>query len=325
MLACAGIRSPMTLSTAGAMPSITRPGRIPAKTHRMMRIAIAPRDQRSTSHGPFSGQRREADRGRRCRRPARSRRPRALPTVRAARRSPARGASVPIAAAAGSIGSPERRATPMRNRSTGAARKWPHRRPETAMLVTGIRWMRPPRRSMSRSPVAVSTAPAPKNRTLLNSAWLKTWKSAAVRARARRCGKAVGLESERQAETDENEADVLDGAVGEDPLEVTLHQRVENAEHGGSAADRQDRDAPPPGRRAEEVENDPHEAIDRDFGHDAAHQRGDMARRRRMRERQPDVQAARARPSIRRRCRASPSTRAADSGARLCTRIAEKA
>ena len=143
---------------------------------------------------------------------------------------------------------------------------------------------------MSRSPVAVSTAPAPKKRTLLNRAWLKTWRSAAVRARARGCRKTVGLESERKAETHEDEADVLDGAAGEDPLEVALHQRVENAEHGGSAADRQDRDAPPPSRRAEEVEDDPHEAVDRDFGHDAAHQRGDMARRRRMRERQPDVQ-----------------------------------
>ena len=42
--------------------------------------------------------------------------------------------------------------------------------------------------------------------------------------------------------------------------------------------------------RAGEFEDDAHEAVDGDFGHHAAHQRGDVARRRRMRERQPDVQ-----------------------------------
>ena len=50
--------------------------------------------------------------------------------------------------------------------------------------VRGMRWIRPPRRSMSRSPVAVSTAPAPKKSRLLNTEWLKTWKSAAVSASA---------------------------------------------------------------------------------------------------------------------------------------------
>jgi hypothetical protein len=35
--------------------------------------------------------------------------------------------------------------------------------------VVGIRWISPPRCSISRSPVAVCTAPAPKNSRLLNS------------------------------------------------------------------------------------------------------------------------------------------------------------
>ena len=47
-----------------------------------------------------------------------------------------------------------------------------------------MRWMRPPSCSMSRSPVAVSTAPAPKNSRLLKSEWLRTWNSAAVSASA---------------------------------------------------------------------------------------------------------------------------------------------
>ena len=54
--------------------------------------------------------------------------------------------------------------------------------------VCGMRWIRPPRRSMSRSPVAVRTAPAPKNSRLLNTEWLKTWNSAAVNASAAAAG-----------------------------------------------------------------------------------------------------------------------------------------
>ena len=53
-----------------------------------------------------------------------------------------------------------------------------------ANAVSGMRWMRPPSFSMSRSPVAVSTAPAPKNSRLLNSEWLRTCNSAAVSASA---------------------------------------------------------------------------------------------------------------------------------------------
>ena len=40
---------------------------------------------------------------------------------------------------------------------------------------------------------------------------------------------------------------------------------------------------------AGEIEHDAHEAVDGDLGHHAAHQRRDMARRRRMGERQPDM------------------------------------
>ena len=52
--------------------------------------------------------------------------------------------------------------------------------------VCGMRWMRPPRCSMSRSPVAVSTAPAPKNSRLLNSEWLNTCSSAGGERERRR-------------------------------------------------------------------------------------------------------------------------------------------
>ncbi len=53
-----------------------------------------------------------------------------------------------------------------------------------ATEVTGMRWMSPPRRSITREPVAVSTAPAPKKSRLFMAAWLNTWNSAAVKASA---------------------------------------------------------------------------------------------------------------------------------------------
>ena len=69
-----------------------------------------------------------------------------------------------------------------------------------------------------------------------------------------------------------------------------LHQGVKHAHDRGDPAERQHHHAPPPGGRADEVERDAHEAVDSDFGHHPAHQRRDVAGRRGMRERQPDVQ-----------------------------------
>ena len=54
--------------------------------------------------------------------------------------------------------------------------------------VCGTRWISPPRCSMSRSPVALSTAPAPKNSRLLKTEWLNTWNSPAVSASAAASG-----------------------------------------------------------------------------------------------------------------------------------------
>ena len=143
---------------------------------------------------------------------------------------------------------------------------------------------------MSRSPVAVSTAPVPKNSRLLNTEWLNTWNSAAVSAERRGRRELVGTEGQRQAEADEDDADVLDRVIGEQALQIVLHQRIQHAEHGGDAADRQHHGAGPPCRRTEQIEHDAHEAVHRDLGHHPAHQRRHMARRGGMRERQPGVQ-----------------------------------
>jgi hypothetical protein len=83
---------------------------------------------------------------------------------------------------------------------------------------------------------------------------------------------AVRREGERQPEADEDDADVLDRVIGEQTLQVVLHQRAQHAQHAGNARQRNDEDAPPPGRRADKIEDDAHEAVDGDLGHHPAHE-----------------------------------------------------
>ena len=65
--------------------------------------------------------------------------------------------------------------------------------------------------------------------------------------RQRRGGRhVVRRKGEREAEADEDDADILDGVVGEQPLEVVLHQGAQHAEHTGDAGNRDHDDAPPP-------------------------------------------------------------------------------
>ena len=88
----------------------------------------------------------------------------------------------------------------------------------TTKLVCGIRWIRPPSLSMSRSPVEVSTAPAPKNSRLLKKRVVERMKQRGGEGERRRQLHAVGLKRQRQAEADEDDADVLDRAVGQQAL-----------------------------------------------------------------------------------------------------------
>ncbi len=107
----------------------------------------------------------------------------------------------------------------------------------------------------------------------------------------RRCQlKAVGLERQREAKAHEDDADVLDRAVGEKAFDVLFHHGVQNSRDGGDAAKEEHDHARRPGRRPQQVEYDADETVDRDLGHDAAHQRRNVAGSRRMRERQPNVQ-----------------------------------
>ena len=83
--------------------------------------------------------------------------------------------------------------------------------------------------------------------------------------------------------------------VGQQALQILLHHGVKDAHDGGDAAEEQHDHAGRPARLSQQIEHDANEAVDRDLGHDAAHQRGHVARRGRMGERQPDMQRHQAR------------------------------
>jgi hypothetical protein len=142
--------------------------------------------------------------------------------------------------------------------------------------------MRPPRPSRSRRPVACRTAPAPR--------MIEDVEECGRHRHRRRGVLGVGAEGQCQAQRHEDHADILDRRIGQYALEVAVEHGVEQAQHRRHCTQNDGRERPSPGGRAEQVEGDAHEAVDRHLGHDAAHQRRDVARRRRMGERQPGVQ-----------------------------------
>jgi hypothetical protein len=78
--------------------------------------------------------------------------------------------------------------------------------------------------------------------------------------------------------------------VGEQALEIVLHQRIQHAHCRGNAADDKHEHAPPPIGRSQQVEHDADETVHRDLCHHAAHQSGNMTGRGRVRERQPSME-----------------------------------
>ena len=84
-------------------------------------------------------------------------------------------------------------------------------------------------------------------------------------------GHSVCLEGERQSQADEDDTDVFDSVIGEQALQIVLHQRIEHAERRSNPPKHQHHHAPPPGRRAKKIEDDADEAVDRDLGHHATH------------------------------------------------------
>ena len=96
-------------------------------------------------------------------------------------------------------------------------------------------------------------------------------------------------EQQRRAEAHQNDADVLDAVVGQQPLEVVLHQRIEDAQQPGNHTDHQHHHAGPHRNGSIEIEEHTRHPVDSGLDEDPRHQRGDVAGRHRMRRGQPDV------------------------------------
>ena len=80
---------------------------------------------------------------------------------------------------------------------------------------------------MSRVPVSWSTMPALMNSAALKVAWLRMWNTAAIAGDAR-----------AEAEQHGHQAEMADGRVGEDRLQVVLEQRDPGADQHGDEAGR---------------------------------------------------------------------------------------
>ena len=98
----------------------------------------------------------------------------------------------------------------------------------------------------------------------------------------------------REPATHQDDPDVLDAVKREQPLEVVLLERVQDADHRRQRSEREHGPAPRcrqrTAARSEQIEREAQHAVDRDLQHDAGHQCRDVARRGRMGVRQPDVE-----------------------------------
>ena len=113
-----------------------------------------------------------------------------------------------------------------------------------AAPVQGIRRSRPPSRSSSSEPVACSNAPAPRKSSALKTAWLTTCRSAAPSANAAQSIGAASAQDEAGAEPEHDDPDVLDRVQREQPFEVVLEERVDDAADSRERADAPARAAP---------------------------------------------------------------------------------
>ena len=212
MPACDTMPAPTSGRTTGCKASIRKPGRTPASRQRPASAAHGGKREAVGFDRASRPPRRAGGREKRCRTGGRNRRRRAPPPAPAWR--PTAGI-ISRSVQAGRDGL-SRIAWKVSHSETkpfsGGRAEMAAQPTRTNRPLKGIRFKSPPSRPMPRSPVAVSTAPAPKNSRLLNREWLSTWSSAAVIASAAAPGKRAGLESQRQAERDEDHADVLDGA-----------------------------------------------------------------------------------------------------------------
>ncbi len=116
------------------------------------------------------------------------------------------------------------------------------------------------------------------------------------RERDRRPGRlAVGGEEDRGAEAERDDPDVLDRVKGQQPLQVVLHQRVENTAQRRQQAQPEHSQARPQGGRVGPLEEHADQPVEGDLDHHPRHQGRDVARRDGVGTRQPGVHRHQAR------------------------------
>ena len=103
---------------------------------------------------------------------------------------------------------------------------------------------------------------------------------------------AQGVRRHGRADTEQDDADVLDGVVGQQALNVVLVEGVDDAQDRRDGSEDQDHEAPPEldARTREQVETDLEDSQDADLDHAAGHEGGHVGRRLGVRLGQPGVQ-----------------------------------
>ncbi len=192
--ACGAMLTPTSARTMGDKASMMTPGKMPASRHSTLRAPMATSEKRSTSCASFAASLRG-----RPKKPMPKARTKQAPASAAASasRAPTAGISS-FSAHDGSDGlsriawnTSHSEAKPL----SGGSAEMAAQPTSTNRPVAGMRFSRPPSFPRSRSPVAASTAPAPKNSRFLNSAWFSTWNSAAVIASAAAAPKSLVLKA----------------------------------------------------------------------------------------------------------------------------------
>jgi len=100
----------------------------------------------------------------------------------------------------------------------------------------------------------------------------------------------IGGEDHAAAERGHDDADVLDARVGEEALEVALHQPVQDSEHRREDAEGHRQQAPPGRAAALEFEAEERDPENAELDHKPGEEGGAVGGRGRVRLRQPDVQ-----------------------------------
>ena len=95
---------------------------------------------------------------------------------------------------------------------------------------------------------------------------------------------------QRDPQSEQDDPDVLDAVVREQPFEIVLHQRVQHTQTGARRAEGNDNGAPPRWAGREPLETQTHQSVDPELDHHARHERRDRGRRDRMGPREPHVE-----------------------------------